>query len=283
MDRISQQIEEASRRAALARAADNNAVARSEVRGANPSETVATIVGGAASTLPAGRPLELDFDELLAKRVIDGGQSRYAEVYRLLRTRVLQLMQKNSWVTLGITSPNPKAGKTTTAVNLSLAIARDPSYKSVLIDCDFRRPSAHQSLLIEPESGLIDHLQGNAALDDIMWSDGSSDWRFLPAGPVPHDAPSELFNSSRMHEVLHMIRQEQEDTIAIVDLPPSSVGDDVLALSVELDALLLVVEDGVTDERELQNSLALLADNNIVGVVLNKAEKEADFVYSYYD
>lgn len=279
MDRISQQIEEASRRAASAAATTKtSAIAR--------RETVSAFAAPSSSArLPDGQPLELNSDDLSLREelVINGGQSQFAEVYRLMRTRVLQKMQQNNWFSLGVTSPNPKAGKTTTSLNLSLAIARDPGFRSVLLECDFRRPSAHRSLSLEPEVGLIEYLQCEAELTDILYSDGSPNWRFLPAGPVPYEVPSELFNSNRMRELLQVIRQEQDDTIAIVDLPPSSVGDDVLALSVELDALLLVVEDGVTDERELQNALDSLAENNILGVVLNKAEEAANFVYSYYD
>ena len=85
-----------------------------------------------------------------------------------------------------------------------------------------------------------------------------------------------------MRDLLRMIGEEQEQTIAVIDLPPSSVGDDVLALSAQLDAMLVVVEDGSTDERELQNTMDLLRDSKILGLVLNKAEKSADFVHSYY-
>jgi len=282
MDRISQQIEEASRRAALARS--NEATSASSLQSSTGSApgVAATNVAPLVAFLPAGEALELDFEALEAKCVVNGGQSEMAEVYRILRTRVLQQMSQNNWTTLGVTSANPQAGKTTTATNLSFAIARDPSYRSVLLDCDFRRPSVHQMLMADPDQGLIEYLSGKAELSDITCCHESIDWRVMFAGPQPYDAPSELLNSERMRSLLRMVGDEKEKTIAVVDLPPSSVGDDVLALSAQLDAMLVVVEDGATDERELQNTLDLLRDSNIVGLVLNKAEKSANTAYSYY-
>ena len=283
MDRISQQIEEASRRAALARASEANLAKPGSSPGSVASIAAPVAAGNPVpASLPEGQQLELDFDELRTQCVVNGGQSKFAEVYRILRTRVLQQMRQNGWTTLGVTSPNPQAGKTTTATNLSLAIARDPSYRSILMDCDFRRPGVRHSLMTEPDQGLIDYLSGTAKLSEIIYAAGSSDWRVMFAGPNPYDAPSELLNSDRMRDLLRMIGEEQEQTIAVIDLPPSSVGDDVLALSAQLDAMLVVVEDGSTDERELQNTMALLRDSKILGLVLNKAEKSADFVHSYY-
>ena len=280
MDRISQQIEEASRRAALARAGEANLAKPGSPPGPG---SVASIAVSAPASLPEGQQLELDFDELKTQCVVNGGQSKFAEVYRILRTRVLQQMRQNGWTTLGVTSPNPQAGKTTTATNLSLAIARDPSYRSILLDCDFRRPGVRHSLMTEPDQGLIEYLSGTAELSDIIYyAAGSYDWRVMFAGPTPYDAPSELLNSDRMRDLLRMIGEEQEQTIAVIDLPPSSVGDDVLAVSAQLDAMLVVVEDGSTDERELQNAMDLLRESNILGLVLNKAERSADFVHSYY-
>ena len=274
MDRISEQIEEAGRRAALARGAGGGSRAQLVPNAKNLTSV---------QELPAGQALELDFDLLSSRCVFNGGQGQFAEVYRVLRTRVLQQMRQNDWSTLGVTSANPRAGKTTTSINLSLAIARDPSFSSVLLDCDFRRPNVHKSLMVDPEAGLIDYLQGNAELDEIMYCHGGQEWRFIPSGPRQHEAPSELFGSERMGELLDKLRAERESTIAVFDLPPATVGDDVLALSTELDAMLLIVEDEVTDERELRNALDLLKDNNIVGLVLNKAASAGEFVYSYYD
>ncbi len=274
MDRISQQIEEASQRAKLAAAAAGQSATPIRPQSV---ESVGPMV------LPEGRPLELDFAALEDNFVVNGGHSPFAEVYRVLRTRVLQQMRQNDWCTLGITSANAKAGKTTTSINLSLAIARDPNFQSILLDCDFRRSNVHKSLMFEPEQGLIDYLQGDAELTEIMCSGRGKDWRVMPSGSSEIEAPSELFSSDRMRELFNLIRQEREKTIAVVDLPPASVGDDVLTLSAGLDAILFVVEDGVTDDRELRKALDIVKGNNIIGVVLNKSAEASDMTYGYYN
>ncbi|MBK7167681.1 MAG: hypothetical protein IPH83_00020 [Gammaproteobacteria bacterium] len=69
-------------------------------------------------------------EDFLRKMKIIGGfpNDPHADSYRLLRTRVTQRMQQQGWVTLGITSPRPRAGKTLTAINLAITIAMDPKY-----------------------------------------------------------------------------------------------------------------------------------------------------------
>src|SRR5262249_19584895 len=64
--------------------------------------------------------------DLIRRLVVAGlGYSDAAEPYRQLRTQVLRKLAKNDWNTLAVTSPNIGAGKTLTAVNLAVALARE--------------------------------------------------------------------------------------------------------------------------------------------------------------
>ncbi len=279
MDRISRQIEEASRRrnqeSELVPSADSGKNGDLSVSGA-----ASPVLLHASPT----RAISLESIELRANRIIDGGQERGAESYRLLRTRVLQKMRQNNWQTLGVTSPNQKAGKTTTAINLSLAVARDPANRVALLDCDFRRPSVHKILGIEPEFGLIEFLAGDVEISDILYSGKTGNWLLFPCGAREHEAPSELLSSERMRSLLAQIGRDGKNNIAIIDLPPVLIGDDVISVASNLDALLIIVEDGVTQEADLRSAMELLQGVEIAGFVLNKSDAEdSRQTYGYYE
>src|SRR4029077_16593111 len=81
--------------------------------------------------------------------------------YRLLRTRVIQALKLNGANTLGVTSAGPKDGKTLTSINLAISLAREGSFKVVLIDADLRKPSLADDLGIAVSKGLIDYLSSD--------------------------------------------------------------------------------------------------------------------------
>jgi Mrp family chromosome partitioning ATPase len=86
-----------------------------------------------------------------------------------------------------------------------------------------------------------------------------------------------------MKDLLAWIRQQSDDTIVIFDMPPVLVDDDVLAFCPEVDAILLVVAQGKTDRTALEKTTELLADTNMLGVVLNRCDdKSGDNTYGYY-
>ena len=86
-----------------------------------------------------------------------------------------------------------------------------------------------------------------------------------------------------MRELLQWIKRQSERHIVIFDMPPVLVGDDVLAFSTQVDAILLVVTQGKTDRVALEKTAGLLAEANLLGVVLNKcSETSKDNVYGYY-
>lgn len=86
-----------------------------------------------------------------------------------------------------------------------------------------------------------------------------------------------------MKELLTWIQEQSGRTIVIFDMPPVLVDDDVLAFCPEIDAVLLVVSQGQTDRVSLEKAMDLLAETNMLGVVLNRCnERGIDNAYGYY-
>ena len=85
-----------------------------------------------------------------------------------------------------------------------------------------------------------------------------------------------------MKELLIWLRDQDEKTLVIFDMPPVLSCDDVLAICSEIDSVLMVVCQGQTDRAALEKSMDLLKETNMLGVVLNKSvETQKVDAYGY--
>ena len=96
--------------------------------------------------------------------VAHGSSSEHGRYYDMLRTQVLQEMDKKSWQFLAVTSPTAGCGKTVTACNLAMSISRLPERSVLLVDLDLRKPTVANYLGIEGNGGVLSVLEGRATL-----------------------------------------------------------------------------------------------------------------------
>jgi protein-tyrosine kinase len=192
-----------------------------------------------------------------------------AEPYRQLRTQVLKKLSENNWRTLAITSAHRDAGKTLTAVNLAVALAKDVNQTILLADMDLKGPNILDVFGISAEVGLVDHLTDEVPLQDIMVNPGIDRLTVLPALPV-NGTTSEILSSPRMKATLEELVGRYSDRLIVFDLPPLLGDDDALVFAPYVDATLIVVESGVTTPEDLKRCVQLLEGTNIIGTVLNK-------------
>ena len=200
--------------------------------------------------------------------------------FDLLRTHVLQKMEENGWRTLAITSPTPEAGKTVVAINLAMSIAQQTNKTAMLVDFDLRRPRVGAYLGIPMEKSLNDLLDGTAELADVLVNPDMPRLVVLPT-KSPVKKSSETLSSKKIADLIKDLRQRYESRIIIFDLPPVLLVDDAIALLPQIDCVLLVVANGMSTKREIEDSLHLLSAANLLGTILNKAEV-APAGYYYY-
>lgn len=206
--------------------------------------------------------------------VLDGHQHDAATAaYKILRTQVDQRMAARGWNTLAVTSPGPGAGKTTTAVNLSMALARELHRTVLLVDLDLRDPSVHKAFGLEPRHGLVDFLLDDVQIGDILIHPGIERLVVLPAGKTVGNS-SELLSSPRMIELADQLKKRYESRIVVFDMPALLSTDDTLAFAPYVDCVLLVVDDNHTTKDELLAAGELLANVNVLGSVLNRASEQ---------
>lgn len=200
--------------------------------------------------------------------------------FDLLRTQVLHKMKENGWLTLAITSPNPEAGKSVVAINLAMSIAQQPSKTAMLVDFDLRRPKIGIYLGLPMEHSLNELLNGTAELAEVLVNPDMPKLVVL-ATKHPVKESSETLSSKRIADLIKDLRDRYESRIVIFDLPPVLVADDAIALLPQIDCILMVVADGMSTRREIDESLRHLPAEKLVGIVFNKAE-HTSMDYYYY-
>jgi capsular exopolysaccharide synthesis family protein len=217
------------------------------------------------------RTIALDPDYLREHRVItDMTNGEAAEAYKILRTQVLQRLRANNWTTMGITATRQGHGKTLTSLNLAICLAMEVNQTVLLADLDLRRPSLARYLCKERLKGLSDYLIGRYDISEILINPGIERLVILP-GNEPLINSSEQLSSPRMVQLVEELKTRYPDRIVLFDLPPLLVGDDVIAFAPNLDAVMLVLEEGKTTRDELVRAYELLDGQRIIGTVLNKS------------
>jgi len=206
-----------------------------------------------------------------------------ADVFRVLRTNLLRQLRQNNWNSFVITSPTPNAGKTFLSINLAMAIALEGNQTVMLVEADFRRPRIGHYLGLDVEPGIVDYLTGRVSLEEVLINPGIERLVML-LGRESQVITSELMSSPKMIKLVQEIKSRYEFRIVIFDIPPLLVADDAMLFLPLVDAAVLVVEDGANTSDELQHSMHILEQTNLLGLVLNKS-RQAPMIqqYGYYN
>jgi len=223
-------------------------------------------------------PLDLD-NPLL---VVNGESNAAAnEEYNRLRSLVVSLSRGETFRNaLVVTSTVSGEGKTLTALNLSIALAREYDHTVLLVDTDLRRPSIHKYLGLDPEIGLVQCLKGEASLSQALIKTGIGKLVVLPAGGAVSD-PVELLSSNRMRDIVLELKNRYPERFVIFDSPPAFSFADAQVLANIVDGTIFVVREGVINERQLKKTLDSFHNNNLLGVVYNDSSFNNSELYYY--
>ena len=209
--------------------------------------------------------------------IADEPHSHHAEAIRRLRTNILFVDVTTQGHSFVITSSNPGEGKTTTSVNLALAMA-DAGSKVLLIDGDLRNPTVAKTMGIEGGSGLTTVLLRRAEALDVVQRWRDTNLYVLPAGQIPPN-PSELLGSEAMSLLFQKLSQDFD--YILVDSPPINPVIDAVLLNQLTHGLIMVVAAERTKKRELEAALRSLktVEVPVSGFALNLATTSNSLAY----
>jgi len=211
--------------------------------------------------------------------VVADQHSPRAESYKRLRTNLQFLGLEEDHRAIVVTSSVPGEGKTTTAINVAFAMAT-AGERVLLIDADLRHPRIATLFGLESGAGLTTVLIGQASLDDVVQTHGVSGLDVLASGPIPPN-PSELLGFAEMTDLLREATRRYD--VVILDTPPLLPVTDAAILAHIASGALVVVGSRIVRRPELGAALESLdhVDTRVLGLVLNKVQKEDEDRYGY--
>lgn len=201
-----------------------------------------------------------------------------AEGFRRLRTSLRFVDVDQPPKVIAVTSPLPREGKTSVAINLAAALA-ETGASVCLVDADLRRPSTARVLGLVRDAGLTTVLIGQAEVHQVLQSVGS--FSVLTSGSVPPN-PTELLGSDQLRAVLRGLAEKFDHVV--VDTAPVLPVADASVIATVVDGYLLVLRASRTSRDQVGAALRALqhVSASVLGTVLNMtSSKEEGSTYGY--
>ena len=225
--------------------------------------------------------------KLSIEKLLAADNSDYAffdEAYWRVCTNLLHRFRKHGIVSVLVTSTVPNEGKTLTSIQLALMLA-NTGRRVVLVDTDLRNPQLHELLGLSNEVGVADFLADpRVQVEDLLQKFGSSELYVMTAGEIDASHIPTLLESHHIPTLLSSLRALGVETV-LMDSAPVGVVSDTVGLAMFVDAVVYVVEAGVTRRQEIRRALRQLQnmDAFVLGTVLNKVPRvDSQLIYSYY-
>ncbi|MHC1721417.1 MAG: CpsD/CapB family tyrosine-protein kinase [Clostridiaceae bacterium] len=212
---------------------------------------------------------------------IKDSRSPISEAFRTLRTNIQYSSVDKKIQVIVVTSSGPKEGKSTTSANLAVVMAQS-GFRTVLIDCDQRKPTIHKIFQISNFRGISDTLAGRSSYEEILQKTNIENLFIITTGTKPPN-PSELLASQKMQTFIEELKEQFE--YIILDTPPVLMVTDAQLLSRYADGVVFVISSSEVERDAAIRAKELLEKVNakILGVVLNKVKTSAREYYGRYN
>jgi len=212
--------------------------------------------------------------------VIETPNSPEAEAYRKLELNIRLQSIDNKLQVIQTTSPTPKDGKTTTAINLA-AVYAERGLKTLIIDFDLRKPKIHRAFKKANDIGFYDYIVDDKAIEDIIINDESGIDLILSGKHMT--SPHIILESKKTELMINNLKTLYD--VIIVDSPPVLSVTDAFVISNLVNGVIYVVAYNQTKKEDAKVGLQQLrdADINVLGSVFaNVDPKITGYSYNYY-
>lgn len=201
-----------------------------------------------------------------------------AEAYRTLRTNLFYALVDDPPRVIAVTSPGPREGKSMTCANLGVVLAQAEK-RTLILDCDLRRPTMHGIFGLRNFRGLVDVVAGGME-PRKAWREPLYGLKVMTAGPIPPN-PAELLGSRRFAEFLSGVREEFD--YVLLDAPPTELVSDPVILATQADGVLLVVNAQSTRKGSVRSSIRSLeaVEAKVLGTVMNSVRSSRNGYYGH--
>ena len=221
------------------------------------------------------------------------------EAFRVLRMNLGYLARGKAVRSVLVTSGLPEEGKSTVSAALASAAVL-AGQRTLLVECDLRRPCFAQRFGIQSQPGLTDYLLGNANPQDILQTVELSEpvrVNGREAAPQPADSagrlvcitagslvsnPAELVMSERFKDFLEKVSKAYD--LVVLDASPLLAVVDPMEILPHVDAAIICVRAQQTTReqaRAARTALSTLPERPM-GAVLTGMRRGDPDAYDYY-
>lgn len=213
--------------------------------------------------------------------VLDEPNSLYSESIRTIRTSLMLSSIDRPPKSVMFTSSVPAEGKTSTAVSVARAAAK-AGQRTILIDCDLRKPSVHESLQVANGPGVVEVLTGAVDLDDALEIDLKSGLHYVTAGAKAPNPPDAL-GSVAMRQLINELEDRYD--LVVLDTPPVLPVSDSLVLLRHVDKAVFLVRWGSTKREAVLAGIRQIqeANGDLAGVAMTRVDIRKHQKYNYSD
>ncbi len=176
------------------------------------------------------------------------------EAFRTLQIQLQPSAPGEGGRAIMFTSPSPRDGKTSSAVDFALVLAAAEA-SVILLDFDLRKPDIAERL--GADTDYLDFFRSNSGLDKVLSQSRSTPGLRVLSSHAKGDATPLLEAVSRRLPELLREARELADYV-IVDTPPLGQVSDALRAATMVNEIVLVARPGNTDRVELTHTRELL-------------------------
>ena len=201
-----------------------------------------------------------------------------SEAFKTLRTNLCYSTAAERCPVFAVTSDFSGAGKSVISANIALSLAM-LGKKTLLIECDLRRPELAEVFDIEKKEGLSELLSGVISeSSDALVDVGVEGLDVVLSGRIPPN-PSELLGSENMRKFIEESKEKYD--IIIIDTPPAFEVSDVGVIVPMISGVVMVARCNYSDVKAIRDSEELISGVNgkIVGYVVNDVDIKAGSAY----
>jgi capsular exopolysaccharide synthesis family protein len=219
---------------------------------------------GALPTIPAARDQRRAPD----RHLLDDPTGPFAQAVASLRSELVRATVVSRRTSVLLAAALADEGTTTTALCLARSHARAGG-RTLLIDCDLRRPRLHELTGADNQHGLTGILLGDCGLDQVLHLDERSGALIVAAGPGVAD-PEQLVASEAMRQLMRQAAEHHD--LVILDGPPVLGDPDACVLAQMADCAVLVARWGSTRREDVGAAAGRLveAGADLAGLVLTR-------------
>ena len=206
-------------------------------------------------------------------------ESPLATEYRRLLHNVRKSDAQSELKSVMLTSSIVGEGKSTISSLLAITAAYK-GQRTVLVDCDIRRPAIHRLFQLERDRGLVEIFSEGSSYKDVVKKTSLDNLDVITAGKITPQ-PSELFNTGLIDNLVRELKFYYD--FLIFDSPPVLPVSDPMILAQSVDGVIIVVKAGETAREVTVRAVEIMRSNraNILGVVLNNARNRLPYYYDY--